>query len=168
MIDKTKRYKTRSGFPVCVTSIHDGLNFPVHGLVELPEGNELPTVWTLNGYYYYSGTLHDHDLIEVVQETEMNKPLSNSMNTITLGVHGNIPVRPYLMAFTNIDVEQSGSIRIFADVYKDLFKSIYSKEPDQDETTGLRIYPPQFLQQYYELVCDMVQERMFNSAFPSK
>jgi hypothetical protein len=107
-------------------------------------------------------------MAEHAKQIQIELGRGTAMNTITLGVHGNIPVRPYLMAFTNIDVEQAGGIRIFADVYKDLFRSIYSKEPDMDETTGLRIYPPQFLQQYYELVCDMVQERMFNTAFPSK
>jgi hypothetical protein len=90
------------------------------------------------------------------------------MKLITLAVHGNIPVRPFLMAFTSIDVEITGGVRRFADAYKELYREQFNKEPAVDEYSGLRLYDPEWLSKMFGAACFKVSETLFNSSFPRK
>lgn len=75
-------------------------------------------------------------------------------------------VRPFLMAFTPIDVQNAESVRHFANAYKDLYRELFEDQPEIDNQTHYLLYPLDFLQASYPLVKARVMNKLFLQAFP--
>jgi hypothetical protein len=75
-------------------------------------------------------------------------------------------VRPFLMAFTPLDVQNAESVRHFANAYKDIYAELFEDAPEIDNQTHYLLYPLDFLQSAYPLAKARVMTKLFKQAFP--
>jgi hypothetical protein len=70
MIDKNKKYKTRSGYDVEIYATDFGPEYPVSGVIKCKREYRV-NLWTLGGKFYNGGDDSSFDLIEYDPDAEL-------------------------------------------------------------------------------------------------